>query len=150
MNSANSRHRSGTLRPPSFQSRSRCLRLFSPSLGWQTRMEVTTCPIALRSPTTPPVIPAGFANLICDARAWKLNLVKFDFTSPSLISVYSPSTPDTAPGGRDFVRVPTQSKLLRSILVVLPLTASFFPHHPPTTDLGNAGIGQPVGFTMVR
>lgn len=94
--------------------------LFSPSLGWQTRMEVTTCPTALLSPASPLIILAGFANLIHGAWAWKLNLVKFDFMSPSLIPVYSPSSPDTAPGGRDFVRVATPSKLLEGILVVLP------------------------------
>ncbi|PKU26751.1 hypothetical protein llap_22945 [Limosa lapponica baueri] len=95
------------------------------------------------------IVPAGFANLIHGARAWKINLVKFDFMSPSLIPVYSPLSLDTAPVDRDFTRVAALFELLQSILVVLPLPASFFPHHPPTTDLGNAGIGQPIGFTTV-
>lgn len=119
--------------------------LFSPSLGWQTRMEVTTCPIALRSPTTLLIILAGFANLSHGVRAWELSLVKPDFMSPSLVSVYSPSSPGTAPGGRDFVRVPTSSKLLQSILVVLPLTTSLFPHHPPTMDLPMQELANPLG-----
>lgn len=63
-------------------------------LDGQTCMEVTTCLIPLCSPTAP-LIPAGFASLICDAQAWEL------------IPVYFPLLPDTASGGRDFLRVAT-------------------------------------------
>lgn len=86
------------------------------------------CPIASRSPTAPLIIPAAFANLTHGAQAWKLSLVKFDFTSLGFIPVYSPSLPDTAPGGRDFVSVATLSNLLDSILVVLPASHRQPPH----------------------
>lgn len=49
--------------------------------------------------TTPLVILAGVENLIGGGRAWKLSLVKFDFTSSSLFPVYLPSSSDTASGG---------------------------------------------------
>lgn len=85
---------------------------------------------------TPLIILAGFENLICGGRAWKLSLVKFDFTSSSLIPLYFPSSPDTASGGE--LTVQTSSEHPRGP-PSLPPTASSFPHHPPSTTLGNAG-----------